>query len=82
MVRTQVQLTEPQAERLRRLAADRGVSMAAVIREAVDAIPLREDADARWERAWQAVGCGASGIGDIASEHDRHLDKVFGGHVR
>ncbi len=82
MVRTQIQLTEEQAERLRRLAADRGVSMAALIREAVDVIASRDDVDARWDRAMEAVGCGASGGGDIATEHDRHLAAAYGGHVR
>jgi len=36
MIRTQVQLVPEQAEALKRAAADRGVSMAEVVREAID----------------------------------------------
>ena len=35
MVRTQIQLTEEQAEGLKRLAAERGVSMAELVRQSV-----------------------------------------------
>lgn len=82
MVRTQVQLTEEQAERLRRAAADRGVSMAALIREAVDELPATHGADARWDRALAAVGAGASGAGDVSSDHDRHLVRAYASDVR
>lgn len=51
MSRTRVHLTEEQAERLRRVAAERGLSMAAVIREAVDQMSAAEDEEARWNRA-------------------------------
>jgi Arc/MetJ-type ribon-helix-helix transcriptional regulator len=46
MIRTQVQLPEEQAERLRELAAKRRVSMAKLIREGVDRV-LREEVHAR-----------------------------------
>jgi len=36
MVRTQVQLTEEQAKKVKKIAASRGVSMAEVIRDAVE----------------------------------------------
>jgi len=81
-VRTQVQLTEQQAIRLRRTAAERGVSMAALIREAVDSVVADEDRDARWERAVAAIGCGSSGLTDVGSEHDRYLERAYGGDVR
>jgi 16S rRNA U516 pseudouridylate synthase RsuA-like enzyme len=38
VIRTQVQLTEEQARQLRRLAAERGVSVAQLIRESVEAL--------------------------------------------
>ena len=82
MVRTQIQLTEEQAARLRRVAAERGVSMAAVIREAVDSVGLGEKDQARWERAMSAVGCGSSGRRDIAVEHDRHLAEALSADLR
>lgn len=77
MVRTQIQLTDEQAARLRRIAAERGVSMAAVIREAVESVGLGGSDDVRWERAMSAVGCGSSGRGDVAAEHDRHLAEIL-----
>ena len=59
MVRTQIQLTESQSERLRRLAAQEGVSMATLIRRGVDRLlASREPVDraARKERALEAIG--------------------------
>lgn len=42
MVRTHIQLSEDEVEAVRRLARERSVSMAAVIREAVDQYIRRE----------------------------------------
>jgi len=81
MERTQISLEPEQAERLRRLARERGVSMAHLIREAVDAAYGPEAPDSRealWARAWSAVGCGHSGLHDLADEHDRYLDEIYG----
>ena len=73
MVRTQIQLTEEQAARLKRLAAAQGRSMADLIREGVDRL-VGEDADAcrrdRMMRAVAAFGRFRSGRHDLASEHD------------
>lgn len=54
MIRTQISLTEEQMSRLRRAASARGVSIAAVIREAVDSSVPDEAADrlARQQRAF------------------------------
>lgn len=71
-------LTEEQAERLRRVAAERGLSMAAVIREAADQMSAAEDEEARWNRALTAVGTGASGRSDVSTYHDRHLGQTYG----
>lgn len=76
MVRTQIQLSERQARELKRLAAERGGSMAELVREAVDALlrdrhgPSREQ---RWSRARAVVGKFHSGHDDIAEQHDRYL---------
>ena len=81
MERTQISLEPEQADRLRRLARERGVSMAHLIREAVDAAYGPEAPDSRealWARAWSAVGCGHSGLGDVARDHDRYLDEIYG----
>ncbi len=82
MERTQISLEPEQAERLRRLAKERGVSMAHLIREAVDrtygtalAPPTREELV---RRALSAVGCARSGLGDVAERHDDYLDEIYG----
>ncbi len=81
MERTQISLEPEQAERLRRIARERGVSMAHLIREAVDAA-YGADApgsrEALWARAWTAVECGRSGLGDVAEDHDLYLDEIYG----
>ena len=77
MVRTQIQLTETQAALLKRRAAERGESMAAVIRELVDQ-GLREPAgEDRWRRALSVVGKYDSGLTDIAENHDEYLAEAF-----
>lgn len=81
MERTQVSLEPEQAARLRRLAAERGVSMARLIREAVDAAygaDAPDSREARWARAMSAVGCASSGLGDVSVNHDAYLDEIYG----
>lgn len=80
MIRTQIQLTEEQAARLRRLADREGVSLAAVIRRAVDSLVDRADRDDATERALSAIGAGSSGLPDVGAEHDRYLDESYGDH--
>ena len=76
MIRTQIQLTESQAREVKRWADERGVSMAAIIREAVDA-HLRDSGRPSWdeivERAIAAAGTAHSGLGDLAERHDDYL---------
>lgn len=81
MERTQISLEPEQADRLRRLARERGVSMALLIREAVDqaygsvlAPPSRADL---WDRALEAVGSGQGDGANVAEEHDRYLDETY-----
>jgi hypothetical protein len=77
MVRTQVQLTEEQVRELRRLAASRGVSMAAIIRDVLDEA-LTAPRNARLARAKAVVGRFSSDRTDVSREHDRELAQVFG----
>ncbi len=74
MIRTQIQLTERQVAALKHVARDRRVSMAAVIRDAVDRVVEETDRRATVERAIAAIGGFAGGAGDIARDHDRYLD--------
>lgn len=77
MIRTQIQLTSEQMERLRGEAARRGVSIAAVIREAVDR-EIGVDAGRRdRDKLIESIGGFRSGHADIAENHDDHLDEAF-----
>lgn len=81
MERTQISLETEQADRLRRLAQEQGVSMAHLIREAVERVYGPEAAgssEAAWARARKAIGSGHSGRGDVARDHDRYLDEIYG----
>jgi hypothetical protein len=78
MIRTQIQLTEEQARALRRIAGERGVSMATLIREAVDRVLLdRTPSEERWRRALAVVGKYAGGAHDVSDDHDRHLAEAY-----
>ena len=80
MVRTQIQLPEQQVTLLKRLAAQQHVSMAELIRRAVDLFTLSPDANnikERRERAIAAVGRFHSGRGDLAARHDDYLAEAF-----
>jgi Ribbon-helix-helix protein, copG family len=81
MVRTQIQLTEQQARRLRSQARERGLSLAEVIRRYVEK-GLSEDAPNRaalYERAARVVGRfrDRRGARDVSTRHDRYLDEAF-----
>ncbi len=80
MVRTQIQLTEAQAEQLQRLAKERQVSMATIIRESLDVTLAGEitiSTKERRERAKSIAGAFRSGLPDVGKEHDKYLDKAF-----
>jgi predicted transcriptional regulator len=73
MVRTQIQLSEDEAAAVKRLASARSVSMAAVIRAAVDQYVSRESGVSlgeRWQRSLAAVGGHHSGRSDLSQTHD------------
>lgn len=80
MIRTQVQLTEAHMRMLKRLAAERGVSLATLIREGVDLLMRRAsvvDEEEHRRRALAAAGRFHSGHSDLAAEHDRHLGEAY-----
>ncbi len=81
MVRTQIQLTERQARRLRAEARQQGVSIAEMIRRLVDR-GLAEEASGRvrlYEQAAKIVGRfpDRRGATELAREHDRYLDEAL-----
>jgi len=80
MVRTQIQLSEGQAETLKRIAAERDESIAELIRRAVDMFigssGVVDPAEIR-RRAGNAAGKFCSGRSDISSNHDKYLAGDF-----
>ena len=77
MERTQIQLTSEQARRVREAAAARRVSMAAYIREAVEARLSSERTSSDRQRAIESIGGFASGDGDVSRRHDDHLAGAY-----
>jgi len=82
MVRTQVQLSADQVARLKARALEEGVSLAELVRRAVERYLAEEENGGYQERALRAllaVGRFASGAGDVGEAHDRYLEEAFRG---
>ena len=76
MVRTQIQLTESQAQSLRKLANRYGLSVAELIRRGVDQVLASGpsiDADRKKRKAVAAAGRFRSGRRDVSVRHDHYL---------
>lgn len=81
MIRTQIQLPRQQLQDVRRVARDRGVSVAEIIRRCIDRA-LKEEAITRRERyarAREVVGAfrDVEGRGDVSERHDDYLGEAF-----
>ena len=80
MIRTQISFDEGQYRELLARARERGVSMAAFVRDAVDEKLRTEGADRERikQRALSVIGI-ARGPGlPIGRDHDRYLDEAYG----
>jgi len=80
MVRTQIQLTEDQAARVRQVAADRNVSMAEAIRQCIDQSlhdALVLDPAKRRRRAAAVSGRFRSGHAVTSESHDAVLAEAL-----
>ena len=76
MVRTQVQLTEEQHAVLKKIAREEGLSMAEVVRMAVDYLEHlrnRTPSDEAWDRARSIVGKFKSDVTDGSTRHDEYF---------
>jgi hypothetical protein len=82
MVRMQVQFTERQVAELREQSARTGLSLAALVRAAVDSSLEQRSARGRWERALSVVGTFESGSADVSESHDREVARAFAGRLR
>ena len=80
MVRTQIQLTEEQARALKRMAQSRHLSVAELIRKAVDTMIKSStvvNVEERRKRAFEIVGKFSSGKRDISKKHDLYLADAY-----
>ena len=81
MIRMQIQFTDEQAQALKRAAAERKVSVAALAREAVERL-LVENGDTTSDEARAAalaiMGKFESDRSDVARNHDRYLAEIYG----
>ncbi len=77
MIRTQIQLTEAQARALKKLAAERGVSMAELIRQGVERVLADGDPRERRRRALAVLGTFEGGPPDVSTNHDKYLAEDF-----
>ena len=81
MVRTQIQLTEEQVRALKKSAVSRHLSVAKIIRQAVDTVIRTNtmvDIEERHKRAIDIVGRFSSSKRDISKKHDKYLIEKFG----
>jgi hypothetical protein len=80
MVRTQIQLTEDQTKALKKIAQSRHLSVAELIRKAVDTV-IKSSAvinvEERHERALEIVGKFGSGKRDVSKKHDLYLTEAY-----
>ena len=77
MIRTQISITEEQAEGLRLLAKARNVSQASLMRQALEVLLAEDDLSQRVERARRPIGIYRSGHSSTAVRHDEALDDAF-----
>ena len=81
MVRTQIQLTDEQARKLRRRAKQEGISMSAMIRRCLDERleSVASDRSQAYRHASELVGQfpDHARAKDVAASHDRYLDETY-----
>jgi len=80
MIRTQIQLTEDQAKALKKIAQSRHLSVAELIRKAVDTVIKSNtvaNAEERHKRAMEIIGKFGSGKHDVSKKHDLYLTEIY-----
>ncbi len=80
MIRTQMQLTDSQMEALRQLSEREHISIAEIVRRALDDLLSRSNIVSREEllrRAAEVAGRFASGRSDVSAKHDDYLEQAF-----
>ncbi len=80
MVRTQIQLSEDQAQKLREMSLSSHESVASLIRNAIDRFlaTANPNRSTQYRQALSLAGKYTTEQPDTAVEHDRYLEKAFG----
>lgn len=81
MVRTQIQLTPMQMQRLREISTQEHISMAEVIRRVLDNWLTSTGSfsqDEQWQRSLAFAGKYASDAADVSKHHDAYLEEIYG----
>jgi len=80
MIRTQIQISESQARKIRRAALEHSISFAEVVRRCIDqSLEGSGDLGDRYARARRMLGRVRESRGkkNISREHDRYLEDAF-----
>jgi len=80
MVRTQIQLTQEQSQKLKKIAQRKGISVAEVIRQSIDITMISEDIPNQGEmkqRARMIFGKYMDNASDVSENHDSYLSEAF-----
>ena len=77
MIRTQISMTQDQANGLRKLAALRERSQSALLRDALDSLLGDASLDQQIAAARAVIGRHGSGRQDVSEGHDRELEIAF-----
>ena len=81
MIRTQIQITDTQARKLKEMAASQNKSVAELIRQGIDAFLEQQFVISEQERRLRALAAAGrfhAGVSDLSENHDRYLDEAFG----
>ena len=74
MVRTQIELTEEQVRELKKMAAERDMSMAELIRRSLDrTLDEGRKEDEKWRLAMSPLGRHSVGPPDVSNNHDKYV---------
>jgi hypothetical protein len=79
MIRTQIQITKEQSQKLKRLASRQGISVSELIRRSIDRMIIAgnvPDQDAMRKRAMEAAGK-ITGPKNLAEDHDIYLEEAY-----
>ena len=80
MIRKQIQLTDEQFEKLRRMAARKGVAVAQIVRSSIDNTLALEEAPNQAElraRARSTFGRFRDRADDVSQNHDSYLADAY-----